>query len=67
MDVWPSIIEDHGIGPFFRNQNLNGSNYLAVLQIQIIPLLDLLNQRTVSISAVPRYTAGPATYVGLER
>lgn len=36
VNVWAAIIGDHIIEPFFFNQNLNSTNYLAFIQNQLI-------------------------------
>lgn len=39
VNVWAGIVGDHIIGPFFINGNLNGDNYLALLQNNVLPTL----------------------------
>lgn len=39
VNVWAGIIGDHVIGPFFIDGNLNGDNYLALLQNNVVPTL----------------------------
>lgn len=39
VNVWTGIIEDHLIGPFFFNENLNSERYEAMLVEQIIPAI----------------------------
>lgn len=39
VNVWAGIIGDHIIGPFFIDGNLNGDNYLALLQNNVVPTL----------------------------
>jgi len=39
VNVWAGIVGDHIIGPFFIDGNLNGENYLALLQNNVVPTL----------------------------
>ena len=39
VNVWGGIVGDHIIGPFFIDGNLNGDNYLALLQNNVVPAL----------------------------
>lgn len=39
VNVWAGIAGDHIIGPFFIDGNLNGDNYLALLQNNVVPTL----------------------------
>lgn len=39
LNVWARIIGNHIISPFFIDGNLNGSNYLTLLQNNIVPIL----------------------------
>lgn len=39
VNVWAGIVGNHIIGPFFIEGNLNGDNYLALLQNDVVPTL----------------------------
>jgi hypothetical protein len=39
VNVWAGIIGDHIIGPLFIDGNLNGGNYLELLQNYVVPAL----------------------------
>lgn len=39
INVWPGIIGNQIIGPFFIDGNLNGQKYLQLLQEQVLPAL----------------------------
>ncbi|KAJ8947594.1 hypothetical protein NQ318_010106, partial [Aromia moschata] len=39
VNVWAGIIEENIIGPFFIDDNLNGENYLALLQNNVVPTM----------------------------
>ncbi|XP_071053655.1 uncharacterized protein [Onthophagus taurus] len=43
INVWAGLVGDHIIGPFFIEGNLNGHKYLNILQNDVIPSLQQLD------------------------
>lgn len=45
LNVWAGILGDHIIGPFFLEENLNGQNYLNLLENLIYPhIVEIMEQ-----------------------
>lgn len=62
VNVWAGIIGDHILGPIFINGNLNGENFLNLLNTQISDLLDdlplgVINNMYFQLDGAPVHNA----------
>ena len=53
VTVWVGLVDNNVIGPYFHDANVNGKNYLDMINNQVVPELHRLYGRT-RVGDVPR-------------